>query len=194
MIRWALRRAIGKFERTWSYDASYLRDMIEVSPRAAWLFSRAAALGQFRRDVPLDAWCAAGITAVRQEDCGPCTQLGVTMAERAGVRPEVLRAILSDNPDAMPADVALAWRFTRATLAHDPAADDYREVIVEHWGRRAMISLAFAITAARIYPTVKYALGHGKACMRVVVDGKPVMFDHGRVPHRSLDEAGARTA
>jgi len=37
-------------------------------------------------------------------------------------------------------------------------------------------------TAARIYPTVKYALGHGKACMRVVVGGTPVMFDHGRVP------------
>ena len=49
-------------------------------------------------------------------------------------------------------------------------------------GRRALVSLAFAITAARIYPTVKYALGHGKACMRVVVDGTPVMFDHGRVP------------
>jgi hypothetical protein len=93
----------------------------------------------------------------------------------------VLRAILSDNPDAMPPDAALAWRFTRATLAHDPAADDYREVIAERWGRRAVVSLAFAITAARIYPTVKYALGHGKACMRVVVDGKPVMFDHGRV-------------
>ena len=44
------------------------------------------------------------------------------------------------------------------------------------------MSLAFAITAARIYPTVKYALGHGKACMRVVVGGKPVMFDHGQVP------------
>jgi hypothetical protein len=43
------------------------------------------------------------------------------------------------------------------------------------------VSLAFAITAARIYPTVKYALGHGKACMRVVVGGTPVMFDHGRV-------------
>jgi hypothetical protein len=29
---------------------------------------------------------------------------------------------------------------------------------------------------------VKYALGHGKACTRVVVGGTPVMFDHGRVP------------
>lgn len=182
MIKWALRKMIGKFEREWNYDAGYMRDMVEASPRAAWMFSRAAALGQFRRDVPLAPWYAAGITAVRHEDCGPCTQLGVAMAERAGVNPAVLRAVLTDNPDAMPADVALVWRFTRATLAHDPAADEYRDEIVKRWGRRALVSLAFAITAGRIYPTVKYALGHGKACVRIVVGGTPVTFDRGRVP------------
>src|SRR5215467_4487139 len=182
MIKWALRRWLRKFEQEWNYDASYMRDMIEASPRAAWLFSRAAALGQFRVDLPIDAWCAAGITAVRHEDCGPCTQLGISMAERAGVSPVVLRAVLADNPDAMPPDVALVWKFTRATLAHDAAADEYRDAIVKRWGRRALVSVAFAITAARIYPTVKYALGHGKACTRVVVGGTPVMFDHGRVP------------
>jgi hypothetical protein len=200
MIRWALHRAIDKFERNWNYDASYMHDMIDASPRAAWLFSRVTALGQFRRDLPIEAWCAAGITAVRHEDCGPCTQLAVTMAERAGVSPAVLRAVLADDPRAMPPDAALAWRFTRATLAHDAAADDYRAVIVERWGRRALVSLAFAITAARIYPTVKYALGHGKACMRVVVGGNPVVFDHGRVPElvppklRSSEGGAVRTA
>src|SRR5262249_28001464 len=162
--------------------ASYMREMIDASPSAAWLFSRVTALGQFRRDLPLDAWFTAGITAVRHEDCGPCTQLAVSMAERAGLSPVVLRAVLGDNPGAMPPDIALVWKFTRATLAHDAAADEYREAIVKRWGKRALVSVAFSITAARIYPTVKYALGYGKACTRVVVGGKPMMFDHGRVP------------
>jgi len=48
------------------------------------------------------------------------------MAERAGVDAKVLRAILMDDPTAMPDDVALAWRFTRATLDHDPAAGHQR--------------------------------------------------------------------
>ena len=192
MIKWALRRWLDKFERDWNYDASYMRGMVDVSPRAAWLFSRVTALGRFRRDLPIEAWCAAGITAVRHEDCGPCTQLAVTMAERAGVSSADLRAMLADDPTAMPLDVALVWRFTRATLAHDAAAHDSREVIVERWGPRALISLAFAITAARIYPTVKYALGHGKACMRVVVGGTPLTFDHGRV--RRPAAVPARTA
>ena len=96
------------------------------------------------------------------------------MAERQGVRPDVLRAILKEDVAAMPDDVALAWRFTKAVLAHDPAADDYRAVILERWGRRAVVTLAFAITTARIYPTVKYTMGHGKACTRIVVGGTPV--------------------
>ena len=182
MIKWALHKAIDKFERNWSYDASYMHDMIDASPRAAWLFSRVTALGRFRRDIPIDAWCTAGITAVRHEDCGPCTQLAVTMAERAGVSPAVLQAVVSDDAGAMPEHVALVWRFTHATLAHDAAAYEYRNAIVKRWGRQALVSLAFAITAARIYPTVKYALGHGKACVRVVVGGMPVTFDHGQVP------------
>ena len=99
------------------------------------------------------------------------------MAERKGMRPEILRAVLTDDVSAMPDDVALAWRFTKATLAHDPAADDYRALILERWGPRALVSLAFAITASRIYPTVKYALGYGKACTRVVVAGAPVVID-----------------
>src|SRR3982750_3719558 len=118
MFKRILHSTVRKFERTWDYDASYLHDMIDASPRAAWMFSRVAAMGQFRRDVPIEAWCAAGITAVRHEDCGPCTQLAVTMAERAGVSPDVLRAVLSDNLQGMPPQVALVWRFTRATLAH----------------------------------------------------------------------------
>ena len=150
MLKWLMRRGLAAFERQWNYDAGYLHEIIEASPRAAWTFSRAAAIGKYRKDVPAEAWAAAAITAVRHEDCGPCTQLAVTMAERAGVNAAVLRAVLADNLDAMPPDVALVWKFTRATLAHDAAADEYREAVAKRWGRRALVSLAFAITAARI--------------------------------------------
>src|SRR5688500_12839346 len=179
MLKWLMRRGIAAFERQWNYDAAYLHEIIEVSPRAAWMFSRAAAIGKYRKDVPAAAWAAAASTAVRHEDCGPCTQLGVSMAEESGVDARVLRAGLNEDPEAMPADVALAWPFTRATIDHDPAADRYREEISRLWGPKAVISLAFAMVASRTYPTVKYALGHGKACTRVVVGGAPVTFDRG---------------
>ena len=177
MLRWLMRRGTAAFERQWGYDASYLHEIIEASPRAAWMFRRAAAIGSYRKDVPVAAWTAAAITAVRHEDCGPCTQLGVAMAEKAGVDAKVLRAVLTEDVAAMPDDVALAFRFARATIDRDPSADDHRQEIVRRWGPRAVISLAFAMVASRIYPTVKYAMGHGLACTRIVVGGAPISFD-----------------
>jgi hypothetical protein len=185
MVKWLMHRGVAAFERQWNYDASYVHELIEADPRAAWMFQRATSLGKYRKDVPVDALFAAGITAVRHEDCGPCTQLGVSMAERSGVDGKVLRAVLTDDPAAMPPDVALAWRFTRATLDHDPSADQYRDEITRRWGPRAAVSLAFAILTARMYPTVKYAMGHGKACTRIVVGGTPLAFD------RDVDRAVA---
>jgi hypothetical protein len=41
-----------------------------------------------------------------------------------------------------------------------------------------VVSLAFTILTARMYPTIKYAMGHGKACTRIVVGGAPIAFDH----------------
>jgi ubiquinone/menaquinone biosynthesis C-methylase UbiE len=95
------------------YDASYLHEIVEASPRAAWMFSRAAAIGKYRKDVPVAAWTAAAIAAVRHEDCGPCTQLGVSMAERAGVDAKVLRAVLTEDP----ARCRTRWRWPGGSLA-----------------------------------------------------------------------------
>jgi hypothetical protein len=40
MSRWARRIGIDKVERGLNDDASYIRDVIDASPRAAWLVSR----------------------------------------------------------------------------------------------------------------------------------------------------------
>lgn len=184
MLKRFLHRAIRSFERQWDYDARYIHEMINADPRAAWMFQRAAGLGKYRKDAPVEALAAAGITAVKNEDCGPCTQLAVAMAERAGVAPDTLRAVLTETPSMMPPNVALAWRFTRATLDHHPLADEYRDEIIRMWGPKAVISLAFAIVTARMYPTVKYAMGHGKACTRIVVDGAPLAFDQPAIAAR----------
>jgi hypothetical protein len=179
MIRWILRRQIAVFEKAWNYDSSYMRDVLDADPRALWTFGKVMGLSQYQKDVPLAAYYAAKITGTMAEDCGPCTQLTVDMAARAGVAAPVLKAIVSGDLSAMPDDAALAVRFTRATLRHAPEADLFREEVVRRWGKRGLVSLGFAITASRIFPTLKYALGHGQACMRVTVGGeqRPVMHE-----------------
>jgi hypothetical protein len=177
MISWFLRRWIDKFERTWNYDASYLRDVLDADPRALMAFSKIAGISNYRKDVPPAVYCAAGIIGTMSEDCGPCTQIVIDMAQRSGVDPAILRAIVSRDLAAMPFDVALAVRFTEASLNHAPEADDLRDEVVRRFGKRGLVSLAFAMTASRLYPTLKYALGHGKACTRVSVGGeiRPVL-------------------
>jgi alkylhydroperoxidase family enzyme len=174
MLKWLMRRRIAAFERAYDYDTSYIRDVIDTSPRAALAFARVDGMAQYRRDVPKDAYFAAKLVAALSEDCGPCTQLVVTMAERAGVAPEVLRAVLARDERAMTTEAALGFRFAEAVLAHDPAADALREEILRRWGRHALVSLAFAIAASRVFPSVKYALGHGRSCVRVTVGGTPM--------------------
>jgi hypothetical protein len=171
MLKWLIRRRIAAFERDYGYDSSYVYDMLDVSARALFVFNRIMPMSQYRRDVPKEAWFAAKIATVLSEDCGPCTQLAVTMAERAGVDPDLIRAIVNRDSSAMTPDAALGFRFTVATLAHDMAADAYREEIERRWGKHGLLSLAFVIASTRVFPTVKYALGHGKACQRIIVGG-----------------------
>ena len=173
MMKWFLRRRIAAFEREWHYDTSYLHDLIEADPRAMMLFGKAIALGRYRKDAPPVACFAAGFVGVRSEDCGPSAQLSDDMALSAGMDPAVVRAVVAHDLAAMPDDAALAVRFAEATLRHGIEADELRDEIVRRWGRRGLVSLAFAITASRLYPTLKYALGHGRACTRVTVEGEP---------------------
>jgi len=174
MLKWLMARRIAAFERAYDYDMGYARDILAVSPRALARVGDIEKLARYRRDVPLEAYYAAKVTAAKAEDCGPCTQLVVTMAERAGVAPAVLRAVLAADERAMSADASLGFRFARAVLAHDPEANGLRQTIVARWGRHALISLGFAIAASRVFPTVKYALGHGQACTRITVGGRAV--------------------
>ena len=95
MLKWFLRRQIGGFERAWNYDASYLREMIDIDPQSLTTFWKVQGLSRYRKDIPLAPYCAAGIVAVMSEDCGPCTQLGIDMAERQGVDPAILRAVVA---------------------------------------------------------------------------------------------------
>jgi hypothetical protein len=174
MFSWLIRRKIDAFEKAYDYDMSYMRDVLESDPAAARLFAQASAIGRYRKGVPAAAWYAAKLAGLMAEDCGPCTQLVIKMAEREGVAASTLRAIVARDAGAMPEPVALAYRFADAALKHDAAADGLREQIVARWGKKALVSLGFAVTAARLYPTLKYAMGHGQACTRVTVGGAPV--------------------
>ena len=176
MLRALLGRVITRMEREFDYDASYMREILATSP---WTFIKFAMLTAVvpRRDAPAAALAAAGLVGTLTEDCGPCTQISVDIAAKAGVRPDVLRAILAGDEAAMGEDAALGYRFARASLERRiEESDALRDAVVRRWGQKGLVALALALTTARMYPTVKYALGHGRACSRVTVAGEAAPF------------------
>jgi hypothetical protein len=56
-------------------------------------------------------------------------------------------------------------------------ADPLRDEIVRRWGEKALVAVALTITTARMYPTLKYALGFGKTCSKVTVAGEAAPFE-----------------
>jgi hypothetical protein len=173
--------AIRPFERSFDYDASYMRALLAASPATFLKFSVATGLVR-RRDAPAEALAAAGLVATLREDCGPCTQIGVDIAVRGGLDRRVLRAILAGDEAAMGETAALAYRFAQASLDRDlVVADPLRDEIVRRWGDKALVAIALTITTGRMYPTLKYALGYGKTCSKVTVAGEAAPFERPRL-------------
>jgi hypothetical protein len=174
MLKTLIRGRLAAFQRDYGYDVSYLRDLLDADLKAFVRFSRLRGISEYCRDLPTDAWHAVKVAGALGEDCGPCTQLMVTMAERAGVSAATLRAVLSADDSVLSDEVQLAVRFSRAVLARDAQADLLRDQVVARWGRRGLVTIAFAMVSARVFPTFKYALGHGRSCTRVMVAGTPL--------------------
>jgi hypothetical protein len=174
MLDWFIRRRLAAFGRRYGYDVGYAVELLSITRRGFLHYARVGAMAHHRDGVPLVPWYAAKLAAVRAEDCGPCTQLVVDMAREAGVADGVLRAVLREDLAALGPDVALAVRYARAAIAHAPELPALKDEVRRRWGDRGLASLALTITAARMFPMLKYALGHGQACRRVQVGSEVV--------------------
>jgi hypothetical protein len=175
MMKWFIHRKLAAFEKDFGYDASYMHHVLDIDWRAFMKFARATGVGSYRKDVPPDVYAAVGLVGVIDADCGPCAQLGVTMALREGVPGATIARILRGDEQEMTEPTRLGVKFARAVLARDAAAaDEARDEIRRRYGERAVVSLSLALVGSQLYPTFKWALGYGHACQRLVVEGDPI--------------------
>lgn len=174
MFKHLLTRQIEAFEQHYDYDMSYAHRMLRVSRGAFLRFALFSRFAQVREAVPAAPWFAARIAASLFEDCGPCTQLVVRMAEEAGVDAGLLRAIVSGDDAALDDETLLALRFARAVLTRATDCAFLHDEALRRWGERGVVSLALIIANTRVYPTLKRGLGYAHACARVEVGGQSV--------------------
>ncbi|HRE90717.1 MAG TPA: hypothetical protein PK095_16445 [Myxococcota bacterium] len=175
MFKRIIRSRLAAFEKAHDYDMSYARALLEADLAAFLAFAKVMPLTRYRRGVPPEVYWAAKLTATLREDCGPCAQLCIGLATRDGVAEETLCRLVRGELRALDADTRLGAEYARAVADRSPDVDFYGQVVVERFGRRALASLALAVTAARIFPTLKVALGHGSRCARLSVGGRALV-------------------
>jgi hypothetical protein len=170
LMHWYFRR----FERVWGYDASYMHVVVDASPAGMLKFAFLQPMAQHREDVSKDAWHAAHLAGALSEDCGPCVQLCVDMATRDGMDPGCLAALIRGDIDAARSDAAFGFRYGMAIATGADTALALVDQARKRYGERGLISLAFSVTTARMFPTLKRAIGHGAACTKVVVSDQTI--------------------
>jgi hypothetical protein len=176
MFKWFAGKWLDKFEREWGYDVGYMRDVLDAGGfEALKPIMALQKVAAYRADCPRDALFAASLVAGRAGDCGPCLQLGVKMAERAGMPAAQIAAVLTHDLDAMSEDVRIAYDFARAVLARDGWDVPAREAAIRRFGKRAVIAMSYAFAVAGFYPAFKYALGAAHACQRIHVGSSEVV-------------------
>ncbi len=177
MFKWFVKRQLEKFGRRWGYDTGYMREIVDDAGVGAVMPMQALGKLTAYRKAPDDALCGAALTAAKAADCGPCLQLGVTMAEAQGVKPQTIRAILEGDYAKCSKEALLGAELALATIAGDGSGDEARAEILRRWGRAGLVSLAYSIVAAQAYPAFKYAIGHGHACVRLRVGGEAMPME-----------------
>lgn len=166
--------ALDAFGAHYGYDVTYMRRMLHAAPDAFAKFYRIAEITAHREAAPLEAWYAAKIAGALKEDCGPCVQLVVDMAQEAGVDPAEIEAVLTRDVTAMSEDTALGFLFADAVLRADPDEDDIRDAVTARWGAAGLVDLALGMQVGRIFPMMKAALGYAKTCQRVAIGERRV--------------------
>lgn len=198
MLKRIVEKKMQEFEAMTGESADYMREIYAASPKAFFKYNRfSQGMGQHRDVLPPEVAAVAGIAAIKSEDCGPCLMIVIRFAQLRGVGDDVIEAAVARDLETLSPDLADAYRFAEAVAGAEHDTGELEDKLRAQYGDRGMIELAFVIASVRVYPTLKRALGHGRACYPVEIGGKvvPVGFapEHGH-EHKDTPSHGDRAA
>lgn len=171
MIATWVERTITRQERGFGQSMNYLRDVAGSSIGAFFKYAMFIPMSRHRKAATPETSAVAWVAAMQQEDCGPCLQIAVDLALAAKVDRAVIRAALAGG-EALPEPLGEVYRYARAVASGSAEANALSDALREKLGRDVLVDLALGIASARVFPTLKRALGHARSCslVRVEVD------------------------
>lgn len=169
MFAWFINNRLDAFEKQLGVSLDYMRYMYRVAPGAFFAFGKVMPLAKYRKALPVGPLFVASLVATKHEDCGTCVQIGVNLAKKEGVDPQVIQAVVDGKPEALSEDLAEAYRFAEAVVTMSDEQESLREAIRRRYGDEGLVEMSLGITVARMFPTVKRALGYATCCSLVSV-------------------------
>ena len=155
------KKSLESFENHYKYDASYLHEFLDASPDGFEAFSKFGDMGMYRKTLSPEVFFVSKIAAAQTEDCGPCTELNVRMAQEAGVDEKIIRGTLSGQ--GLSNELEAVRQFSIA-VAFNEVKPGQVEEMKDTYGREGLAELALSIASMRVYPCMKRALGFDQAC------------------------------
>lgn len=162
------RREIDEFETRYQYDCTYMRELLELSPQGYAKFDNFIPLASHREALDPVLYWVAKLAAMQAEDCGACLQLNVRMALENGVSKQVIESVLKGGND-LPEDLRDVYEFALGVAGRTPAINGLKERIQARFGKRELLEMGLCIAAAKVFPTIKRALGYTESCQLVHV-------------------------
>lgn len=163
------REAITQFETHFQYDGQFMHSMLTHAPQAYTTFENFLPMAHFRDQLPLAEYWLAKIAAMQVEDCGACLQLNVRMAQEQGVSGEWIRGALAGG-DSLPEPLAQVVQYARQVAAQTGVDGALAARIQATFSSGQLAELGLAVASAKVFPTIKRAMGMIQSCSLVQVD------------------------
>lgn len=185
MFKYLVNKSLKSMSQRYEYDVRYMQDILQKDVSAFIKFMGFQIMASHNGNLPKEIAYAVRLTSIMWDDCGSCTQLIVDMALEANVDPDLLKAIISKDYDTLDNMTSLVVHYTEMVLSHHPDADTLRDDIKYLWGTQGLVAIGFCISTTRVYPALKYALGYGKACIKIRLADELV-----KPSHKPFNKAG----
>jgi len=169
MLRTLILKRLDAEERKLGGSLDYMRQIVRTSLPAFFKFGLFMPFAAHRRALPVDACNVARLVGSLSADCGTCVQIGVNMALAEGVNAAIVRAVVERRPEDLPRELAEVYRFAWGVAEASGAEEGLRDALRARWGDAGLIEIGYALASARVFPTVKRAMGFATSCALVKI-------------------------
>lgn len=160
---------INDFEQHYQYDGTYMRELLAASTEGFKRFHNFLPLSEYREKLSLEDYWIGKLAAMQVEDCGDCLQLNVRMALEAGLAKSVLEAAIGGG-EHLSDRLQDIYHYARHVASNDSVDFELLDRIASRYDKAALLELGICVATAKVFPTVKRALGYTRNCRLVEIE------------------------